>query len=265
MGLSDSVRRILSPLPGTFGVFARNLDTGEVVEWNADLVLPTESAAKTFILIHYSGLVASGDCNPSTCVVVPDNFRVNGTGVLRYLSPGLSLCLEDLAWLMTIVSDNVATALLMLGVGGPEAVNKTMADLGFTTARLATFEEMLADAPFGTSTARHLAESYTHLDERCREKLARQQDLIGLPRRLRWSPYAVDLGERMPVRIFNKTGVGPNNFVDSGLFETDSASWVVAAMATEQPQLASTPDSPAPVAFGEIGSVLYGAWSSPTP
>ncbi len=265
MVLSDELRRILDPLPGTFGVFARKLSTGAVAESNADQVLPTESAAKTFILLHYSDLVTAGDCDPSARVVLPDNFQINGTGVLRYLSPGLSLCLDDLAWLMIIVSDNVATALLMLEIGGPEAVNKTMADLGLTTARLATFDEMLAGDPFGTSSARDLAEAYTHLDDRCREKLARQQDLIGLPRRLDQSPYAVDLGVRMPVRVFNKTGVGPTNFIDSGLFETDSACWIAAAMATELPLRSTRPDDPAPAAFAEIGHILYSAWATPAP
>ena len=263
MGLSDDLEKILTPLPGTFGVFARNLDTGEVAAVNADRVLPTESAAKTFILVHYARLVIAGEIDPSRRVVVPDDFRVNGTGVLRYLSAGYSLSLDDLAWLMIIVSDNVATALLMLEVGGPEAVNKTMADLGLTTARLASFEEMLAGAPFGTATARDLAEVYSRLDERCREKLARQQDLIGLPRRLDQSPYAVDLDVKMSIRVFNKTGVGPTNFIDSGLFETDSASWIAAAMATEQPGPTIRPDDPAPAAFGEIGLILCNAWSTP--
>lgn len=204
----------------------------------------------------------AGDCDPSSRVVLPDNFQLNGTGVLRYLSPGLSLCLDDLAWLMTIVSDNVATALLMLEVGGPEAVNQTMADLGLTTARLASFEDMLAGAPFGTSTARDLARAYTHLDQSSREKLARQQDLMGLPRRLDWSPYSVDLAVTPPVRVFNKTGVGPTNFIDSGLFESDSTSWIAAAMATELPPRTTRPDDPAPAAFAEIGQILYRTWAT---
>jgi len=194
LSLSDDVGLLLAPLHGTFGFFARNLTTGEVAEVNAHQVLPTESAAKTFILIHYSKLVAIGACDSSTRVAVPDDFRFDGTGVLRFLSPGLSLSVDDLAWLMTIVSDNVATALLLLEVGGPEAVNQTMEDLGSPTARLATFEEMLAGAPFGSSTARDLAEAYAHLDEPAREKLSRQQDLTGLPRRLNWSPYGSTLG-----------------------------------------------------------------------
>jgi len=138
-----------------------------------------------------------------------------------------------------------------------------MATLGLKTARLATFEEMLDGAPFGTSTARDLAEAYVHLDQRCRERLARQQDRIGLPRRLQQSPYAVQLGLTMPVRVFNKTGVGPNTFIDSGLFETDSARWVAAAMASGQPGPVIRPDDPAPTAFGQIGHTLDRAWSSP--
>jgi beta-lactamase class A len=260
VGLSDDLEAAVSSLSGVFGVFARNLDTGEVAAFNADQVLPTESAAKTFVLLHFAGLVARGERDPAERVSVPDDFRFNGTGVLRYLSAGLSLSLDDLAWLMTIVSDNVATALLLLEIGGPEAVNETTAALGLATARLATFEEMWAGAPFGTSSARDLAGAYQHIDARGREKLARQQDLVGLPRRLEHNPYASDREVSMPVRAFNKTGVGPRTFIDSGLFETDTGRWVAAAMASDIPELTTRAGDPVPVAFGEIGHALYCAW-----
>ena len=261
IGLSEDLQGIVAPLEGVFGVFARNLDTGEVAEVNSSQVLPTESAAKTFVLLHYARLVASGDCDPTARVAVPDDFRVGGTGVLRYLSGGLTLTLDDLAWLMIIVSDNVATALLLIEIGGPQAVNETAADLGLTTARLATFEEMWAGAPFGSSTARHLAEAYGHLDDGCRQKLFHQQDLIGLPRRLEHDRFAaVDLGIEMPVRAFNKTGVGPSTFIDAGLFETDTGRWVASAMASEIAERTTRPGDPVPVAFGEIGDALYRAW-----
>jgi beta-lactamase class A len=258
--LSEDIQRGLAPLRGVFGVFARNLENDDVSEVNADEVLPTESAAKSWILIHYSRGVVAGKYDPDARVIVPDDFRVGGTGVIRYLSGGLSVSLEDLAWLMTIVSDNVATSLLLLQIGGPEEVNRTMADLGLSTARLATFEQMGAGEPFGTASPRHLAEAYAHLDQPCREKLFRQQDLIGLPRRLDHNAYASDLGAPRPVRVFNKTGVGPTTFIDSGLFETDSGRWVVAAMASELPERTSRPGDPVPVAFGEIGLVFYRSW-----
>jgi hypothetical protein len=34
-------------------------------------------------------------------------------------------------------------------------------------------------------------------------------------------------------RVYNKTGNGVGRFIDSGLFETDTAAWIVAAMADE--------------------------------
>lgn len=72
--------------------------------------------------------------------------------------------------------------------------------------------------------------------------------------------HAVDVGFTMPVRVFNKTGNGLGTFIDSGLFETDTASWVVATMAAQQTDFASRPDDKAPIAFGVIGELLYEAW-----
>jgi hypothetical protein len=72
---------------------------------------------------------------------------------------------------------------------------------------------------------------------------------------------AADFGITMPVRVYNKTGNGLGNFIDSGLVETDTASWVIAAMATEQTDYASRSDDSAPTAFGEVGERLYQAWA----
>jgi beta-lactamase class A len=266
MGLADEIRDAISAQPGVFGFYARNLGTNEIVEFDADRVLYAESAIKTCILVHYSRLVASGAVDPTRRVRMDDEHRYIGTGVLRYLANGLEPTLDDLAWLMIVVSDNMATALLMQSIGGlgaPADVNATMAGLGYPAARLnesITFDGALAGEPFSTSSARDLAEVYTQLDERCRTMLFRQQHLIGLPRRVPHVSHAVDVGFEMPVRVFNKTGNGMGTFIDSGLFETDSAAWVVAAMASEQIDFASQPDDVAPRLFGQIGEMLFAAW-----
>ncbi len=264
MGIEDDVRNAISDRPGVFGFYARNLGTGEVVQLDADRVLRAESAIKTCILVHYSRLVDARTIDPSSRVQLDDDHRFIGTGVLRYLANGLEPTLDDLAWLMIIVSDNTATAMLVQAIGGPPEINRATAGLGYPTARLnetiTSVEEAIAGAPFSTSSARDLAEIYTQLDEPCRAKLFRQQHLIGLPRRLPHIADAVDVGFEMPVRVFNKTGNGPGTFVDSGLFETDNASWVAAAMASEQTDLACRADDAAPALFGEIGEMLFEAW-----
>jgi len=67
-------------------------------------------------------------------------------------------------------------------------------------------------------------------------------------------------GPARPLRSTHKTGNGAGTFIDSGLFETDRGSWVVAAMAAEQTDFASRPDDVAPTVFGEVGEMLYNAW-----
>jgi beta-lactamase class A len=265
MELVERVADRISGRPGVFSVYARNLATGETVAINAEAVLPAESAAKTFILVHYSRLVASGAVDPTARVRLDDDSRYIGTGVLRFLADGLEPTLEDLSWLMIIVSDNTATAMLMQAIGGPPDVNATLRELGYPTAQLnetITFEGALAGEPFSTSSARDLAEVYTQLDDNSRAILFRQQHLIGLPRRLPHVSHAADVGIAMPVRVYNKTGNGAGNCIDSGLFETDTSSWIVAAMATQQTDFASRPDDVAPTVFGEIGEMLYDAWGN---
>jgi beta-lactamase class A len=267
MGLADAIADVIAGKPGAFGIYARNLGTDEIVAIDADRIFPAESAVKTCILVHFSRLVASGAVDPTRRVRLDETNRYIGTGVLRFLADGLEPTLDDLAWLMIIVSDNTATAMLIQAIGGPADVNAAMRDLGYPTARLnesITFESALEGEPFSTSSPRDLAEVYTQLDESCREKLFRQQHLIGLPRRLPHVSHAIDVGFTMPVRVYNKTGNGLGNFVDSGLFETDHAAWIVATMATEQTDFASRPDDTAPTVFGEIGDLLYQAWGEPS-
>jgi beta-lactamase class A len=268
VGLSEAVVEVVAGRPGTFGVYARNLVTNETISVNADRVLPAESAAKTFILVHYSRLVTSGAVDPTTRVCLDQDLRQIGTGVLRYLADGLEPTLDDLAWLMIIVSDNTATAMLLQAIGVPADVNDTMARLGYPTARLnetITLETALEGEPFSTCSPRDLAEVYTELDERGKAMLFRQQHLIGLPRKLPAMSHAVDVGFTMPVRVFNKTGNGMGTFIDSGLFETDEASWVIAAMAAEQTDFAARPDDIAPATFADIGERIYAAWGPSNP
>ena len=65
MSLTDEIGSVIAGSPGVFGVYARNLTTGAEVEVDADRVLPAESAAKSFILVYYSQLVASGAIDPT--------------------------------------------------------------------------------------------------------------------------------------------------------------------------------------------------------
>jgi beta-lactamase class A len=263
MPLLEQVQAVVADAPGTFGIYARNLGTGEVVDVHADRVMNTESAAKVFILLYYRQLVERGECDPNQRVELTDADRYWGSGVLRYLGSGIQPTLDDLAWLMIIVSDNVATAMLMQATGDQGAVNAAMHALGLPSAQLnptSTVETAMAGAAFATATPRDLAEAFTFLDDHAKEMLFRQQHQDFLPRRLPHMAMASDVGIEMPLRVYNKTGNGMGTCIDSGLFETDRARWIVAAMAADQTDFASRPDDVAPQTFARIGELLFEAW-----
>ncbi|MEX2031808.1 MAG: serine hydrolase, partial [Dehalococcoidia bacterium] len=231
--LENQVRALVDDATGTFGIYARNLGTDEIVAVDADRVMNTESAAKVFILLYYRSLVQSGACDPNQRVSLTEEDRYWGTGVLRYLGVGIQPTLDDLAWLMIIASDNVATAMLLGTIGDQAAVNAAMHEIGLESAQLnptITVETAMAGAAFATATPRDLAEAFTFLDEPAKAMLFRQQNQISLPRRLPHAADASDVDIEMPLRVYNKTGNGMGTCVDSGLFETANASWVVAAM-----------------------------------
>src|SRR4051794_41308797 len=131
MTLHDDVAAVLDGKPGRFGIYARNLRTDETVAINADEVMSAESAAKTFVLLYYFQLVDKGAVDPTARVRLDATNRFIGTGVLRYLADGIEPTLDDLAWLMIVVSDNTATAMLMQSIGAPADVNTAMRALGY--------------------------------------------------------------------------------------------------------------------------------------
>jgi beta-lactamase class A len=257
--LESDIRAVIDEAGGRWGVYARNLGTGESVALDGDKTMYTASAAKTFILVHYARLVAAGSCDPERRVTITADDQVLGTGVIRFLAPGLALTLHDLVTLMIIVSDNSATDVVLREVGGARAVNSTMDELGLPTARMNPAFVRYGSEHFADSSARDVAEVYTHLDDRCRSVLCRQQFVEGLPRRLTQSHHASDWGFTLPVRSYNKTGGDPGVYTDSGLFETDHGAWVAAALASELNDIGAIDDA-GPRTAAAIGERLYNEW-----
>lgn len=135
--LEVELTRIAQEFDGVFGAQVIDLTDGTTIGVNADLVFPQGSAIKIPILLELfrrgdarSGLLK--ERRPMTDVV-----RTAGSGIIQYFGNGTSeLALEDLAVLMIVLSDNTATNMLIDEVGGMEAVNRTMGELGLRQTKL---------------------------------------------------------------------------------------------------------------------------------
>ncbi len=108
---------LLAPPAGVIALAARHVESGRTWRHREHHAFPSASLIKLPILAAFWEEAEHGRIDPSERVVVPASARVEGTGVLRALAPGLTPTLNDLATLMITVSDNVATNLVIERVG----------------------------------------------------------------------------------------------------------------------------------------------------
>jgi beta-lactamase class A len=227
------IEREFAAFPGSGGLAARNLGTGEEIRINADETTATASTIKVPILIELFRQVESGDVDLDSRVAVSDAARTVGSGILRELSPGLALSMRDHATLMIVVSDNIATNVL-IDLLGIERINQTMADLGFTRTRLLErldFPKVGRDARnLAVTTPSDLAGMMAALAEgtilsassreAILEILGRQHYVDLVPRYLPYYPNPEELGHPdNGLRIANKTGGWTGMRADMALVE----------------------------------------------
>ena len=114
---TSSLRRTLDSLArgfhGVLGYSINNIDAGERLSLRGDETFSTASLIKVPILVTTYDLVEKGSLSLDDPLTVLKIDQVPGSGVLQYMHPGMSLTVRDAAVLMTILSDNTATNLLL--------------------------------------------------------------------------------------------------------------------------------------------------------
>src|SRR5437870_535163 len=111
--MESKIRSLVTAFPGVVSLWARNLDTGQTFGLREDERVRTASTIKLPIMAAVFSAVAQGKARWDETIALREEDKVSGTGVLRELSPGVKLPLQDLVHLMIVVSDNTATNLLI--------------------------------------------------------------------------------------------------------------------------------------------------------
>ena len=98
---------------GVVGFTVHNIDTGERIELRGDETFPTASLIKVPVLVTLYDLVEKGDIALDDRITVLKIDKVPGSGVLQFMHDGIEITVRDAAWLMSTISDNTATNLLL--------------------------------------------------------------------------------------------------------------------------------------------------------
>ncbi len=132
-----AVERIETGLGGE-GLLAfavQDLQTGWQRLYRADRRCQTASVIKFPMLIHVALAVQEGLLDWSEKLTLTEAEKVAGAGVLTQLTAGTDWTLRDLCVLMTIISDNTATNMLIERLG-VEPINARMRTLGLPLTTL---------------------------------------------------------------------------------------------------------------------------------
>ncbi len=98
---------------GVVGYTVHNLDTGERLERRGDETFSTASLIKVSILVTVFDLVEQKKLSLDDPLTVLKIDKVPGSGQLQFLHDNSTITVRDAAWLMTTLSDNTATNLLL--------------------------------------------------------------------------------------------------------------------------------------------------------
>ena len=236
-----AIERELSDFPGQGGVVAKRLETGEELRVNPDLETTTASTIKVPILIELLRQVEAGKINLEDRLTVTPASHVLGSGILRDLSTGIELSVRDVATLMIVLSDNIATNMLV-DLVGIASVNQTLRDFGFTRTELRNridFDRIGDDGKnLAVTTPAELAGVMEALatgrilsDASRAEILAimhKQHVRDRIPRYLPFEPYRAESGkDDNGLRIANKTGSLAGFRADMGLVEWPGTRYVI--------------------------------------
>jgi beta-lactamase class A len=129
VAIDQRVQAAIQGFPGSVSLYARNLDTGVSYGLRADEPVPTASTIKLPIMVELFAEAEEGRLDWNQKLLLTDQDKVSGSGVLTEFSSGDTFPIRDLMHLMIVVSDNTATNLILDRIGG-NAVNRRMAQLG---------------------------------------------------------------------------------------------------------------------------------------
>ena len=98
---------------GTVGYSVIDLETGARINRRGDETFPTASLIKVAILVTVGNVSSPRQLSLDDPLTVLKIDQVPGSGIIQFLHNGTVLSVHDAAWLMSTISDNTATNLLL--------------------------------------------------------------------------------------------------------------------------------------------------------
>ncbi len=274
MDLDATIKGIVEGGGGVYGVAAKDLSSGATYELRADEVFSTASVIKVPIMIELFRRVAEGSLSMDERLELVASERVGGAGLLWEFASGLQPTLHDLCVAMIVISDNMATNMLIKRMGLAQ-INEGIRALGMVHTRLnhrigEADDDSSAPRELGLTTPREMRQILEALVDgqvvsptasaAMMAILERQHDRLMIPRLLPID-YNGMTGESNP-RVANKTGAVDGVRNDVGVITlADGRQWIISAFSKELTDLRWSAENLGEVTIARIARAIYDAWA----
>ncbi len=271
----EEIKNLINGFDGNISYYITD-EKGNQAKHNENEIVETASCIKLFILIEYYNQILKKQKSREDLISYSpkDDYVENGSGIIQYLGD-LKLSSKNIATLMIIVSDNIATN-KMVEYLGFDNINNTIKELGFTnTCLIAKKLDFNLYHSVGKTTAMEYAKAYEMIlkkeiltPEMCDEIieiLSNQTYRIMLLRYL--SPKdmeEIDVSDTYIKYIASKSGAlgdeGKEDMIncrnDGGIFSTEDGSYIISIFISGMEDRGFYPDNPAILLGGKISKVV---------
>lgn len=235
LSLENRIAVELKSYDGLMGIYIDDL-RGNVIRINAEEKFETASAVKLFVLAALFERVELGDVSLSDLLEYRKEHMIDGSGILNSLEIGTKLSLKNVATLMIIVSDNIATNMLIdfLGV---DAINGCIQRLGCRDTILHNRIDFAKYDRLGTSTPADYASLWERMAQGTLIGRRASEEMLAICRQQRYNsmltknlpPYYLDPDnyEEEIIYVASKSGSMDACRNDGGIVSTPYGKYVI--------------------------------------
>ena len=205
--LEERIEAELKSYDGTMGLYMDDLK-GNVITRFPDEPFETASTIKVYILAALFDAIEQGKASLKDMLTCEERFWIDGSGILGSLEVGTTLSVKNVATLMIIVSDNIATNMLIdyLGI---DSINACIQKLGCKDTKLHNVLDFAKYHQLGTTTPRDYASMFVRIANRTLVRPEASQQM--------WEILSQQHYNSMIVKSLPQFYVDPDNY-DEQLF-----------------------------------------------
>jgi len=233
------------------------VETGAFAGVRPDQAFPAASVIKIPILLAFFQAVETGQVRLDEQLTLREDLKGGGAGVLQTRPLGSQVSALEAATLMSTLSDNFATNLIIDRLGGQEALNQKFRQWGLQHTQISWWLPDLEGT--NTSSPRDMVWLLSQVEQgRMLSRRSRDRFLDILWRTQRPSYFRPNLGQE--VRIAHKTGTLSSVVGDAGILDLPNGRRYVAAVWVKR----ETPNDPrAEGLIASLSQAAYEFWSAP--